>query len=194
MKPVLIGCECSAIVRDEFRARGLDAWSCDIKPCEGDPQWHIRGDVMDAITSRRWDFIGLHPDCTCLAVSGNRWYGRGQPRHNERVTTLAWTAHLWKLAVTRSRFAYLENPVGVINDIVGMPKPQYIQPWQFGHGETKKTGLWLNGLPPLAPTNIVDGREQKVWRMGPSKTRKADRSRTHQGVAAAMAGQWGNLI
>ena len=193
---VLIGCECSGIVRDAFRAQGHDAWSCDLKPCEGDGEYHIQGDIMSVIgdyTFRTWDLIGLHPDCTKMAVSGNRWYGHGTDGYEDRLDAIGWTLSLWRAAQGWSPRVYLENPVSVV-----LPElrrhgatVQYIQPWQYGHGETKQTGIALHGLPPLEPTDIVEGREQRVWKMPPSETRKADRSRTYPGIAAAMAAQWG---
>ena len=132
--------------------------------------------------------IILHPDCTAMAVSGNRWYGKGMPLHNKREEAVLWTLGLWKLAKKHSAKVALENPVSVI--FKHLPNVHYIQPWQFGHGETKKTGFALHGLEPLKPTNIVEGREQRVWRMPPSDTRKRDRSQTFSGVAEAIASQW----
>ena len=142
---------------------------------------------MDAIKfGGPWDLIVMHPDCTALAVSGNRWYGRGMIHHQKRLDAVEWTMKLWELATSECPRVAMENPVGVIP----MRATQYIQPWQFGHGETKKTGLWLHGLPNLVPTEIVDGRENRIWNMAPSDTRKADRSRTYAGIAQAMAQQW----
>jgi len=198
---VLIGCECSGIVRDAFRALGHDAWSCDLKPCEGDDYYHIQGDVLNVMgdyTFRTWDLIGLHPDCTKMAVSGNRWYGFGTPGYDERVAAIAWTVALWHSAKRCAPRVYLENPVSVVFPQLRRhgATVAYVQPWEHGHGETKRTGIALHGLPPLDPTNIVEGREQRVWKMPPSETRKADRSRTYPGIAAAMAAQWGisNMI
>lgn len=194
MKPkALIGCECSGVVRDHLRAIGIDAWSCDIKPCERGSQYHIQGDIVDAIHAMQWDFIGLHPDCTAMAVSGNRWYGRGMPMHYKRIESVRWTQALWKTAKEASAKCYLENPVSVIFSEISDPV-QYIQPWQFGHGETKKTGLALHGLPPLIPSRIVDGRDNRVHRMPPGPNRKTERSRTYDGIGAAIADQWGSLI
>ena len=184
---VLVACEFSGTVRDAFAARGHDAWSNDVLACEGGGQ-HIRGDCVDAITSQAWDVIIMHPPCTALAVSGNRWYGKGQPRHDERIAAIEWTTALWFLATSVSPRVCMENPVGVLP----IKATQYIQPWQFGHGETKRTGLWLHGLPPLMPTDVVDGREARIHKMPPSPTRGYDRSRTYPGIAAAMAQQWGN--
>jgi len=186
---VLIGCECSGTIRDAFREKGHDAWSCDLKPCEKNSEHHLRMDIYKAINTRDWDFIGLHPDCTAMAVSGNRWYGKGMPNHHNRLISLAWTKELWNKVKSVTEKAYLENPVSVIFSHIGAS--QYIQPWQFGHGETKKTGLALHGLPKLKPTNIVEGREARIHKMPPSPNRKTDRSRTYQGIADAMAEQWG---
>lgn len=195
MKPTaLIGCECSGVVRDALRSIGIDAWSCDLKPCETGSEFHMQCDVRIAIKSRpRWGLIGLHPDCTAMAVSGNRWYGLGTPRHAERITAIAWTSALWELAKERSGAAYLENPVSVIWQYLNSPMC-YIQQWEHGHGETKKTGFALHNLPTLEPSNIVSGREARVWKMPPGPNRKADRSRTLPGVGKAIADQWGRLF
>ena len=138
--------------------------------------------------------IILHPPCTALAVSGNRWYGKGQARHERRMESLEWTIELWDRAKITGKRVALENPVGILWKYLRGKEMQYIQPWQFGHGETKKTGLALHNLPPLEPTNIVEGREQRVWRMPPGPNRKRDRSETYQGIADAMAEQWGKLL
>ena len=192
---VLIGCEESQEVCKAFRARGHEAYSCDIQECSGGhPEWHIQGDVFNAITAvdDPWDIIILHPPCTALAVSGNRWYGDGMPMNSQREESIEWTANLWNIAKQYALVGVaLENPVGVLTRHPDFGKPQYMQPWQFGHGETKKTGLWLYNLPPLKPTNIVDGREQLVWKMPPSKDRAKLRSKTYPGIAQAMADQWG---
>ncbi len=195
MQSALIGCECSAIVRDALRSAGVDAWSCDLKPCDGDPQWHIQGDVIEAIKSRHsWDFIGLHPDCTSMTVSGNRHYAKGTPGWQKRQDAVAWTSDLWELAKSRSRRSYLENPRGVLPTIGGMVHYQFIQPHQFGHGECKGTCLWLHRLPPLMHSSLVPGREQRVWKMAPGENRKTNRSRSFPGIATAMAAQWARLI
>jgi len=186
---VLIGCEESQIMTKAFRARGHDAWSCDLQPTRGSPDWHYQGDVKDVIGYSEWDLIILHPDCTRLAVSGNRWYGKGMPKHDERLWAIEWTVDLWERAKAKADRVALENPVSVIFSHIKDPV-QYIQPYQFGHGETKKTGFALHNLDPLVPTNEVDGREQRVWKMGPSPTRKRDRSETYQGIADACAEQW----
>jgi hypothetical protein len=190
---VLIGCEESGTITSAMRRKGIEAYSCDLQPTRGNPDWHIQGDVMDAVRSRQWDMIILHPDCTAMAVSGNRWYGRGMPRHQQRVESIEWTTHLWSLAKHHSHAAALENPVSVIFSHVP-DHVQYVQPWQYGHGETKRTGFALYNLPPLTPTNIVSGREGRVFNMPPGPNRKRDRSKTYQGIADAIAEQWGSLL
>lgn len=185
---VLVACEFSGKVREAFRKLGHDAWSNDLLPADDGSGFHIQDDCMEAIKSRQWDLIIMHPPCTALAVSGNRWYGKGMPKHNERLESIKWTLDLWELAKRHARIGVvMENPVGVLP----MKPTQYIQPWQFGHGETKKTGLWLHNLPPLKPTNIVEGREQRIWRLPPSADRWKIRSETFQGIADAFADQWG---
>jgi len=189
---VLVGCEESQVVTKAFRERGHEAYSCDIQETRGNPEWHFQKDIMDAIKGVYWDLIILHPDCTAMAVSGNRWYGKGMPKNQERREAIEWTVKLCNHARFWSERTCLENPVSVIFPELNA-KTQYIQPWQFGHGETKKTGLALYNLPPLNPTNIVEGREQRVWKMAPGPNRKRDRSVTFQGIADAMADQWGSL-
>lgn len=183
---VLVGCEVSGVVREAFRNRCHNVWSCDLELSEK-PDWrHFKMDIFKAITAEKWDLIILHPPCTALAVSGNRWYSDTV----ERTTAITWTRQLWGMAKSVCDKVALENPVGVLSSAWRKPD-QYIQPWEYGHGETKKTGLWLHNLPLLQPTDVVDGREQRVWKMGPSDSRSADRSRTYTGIAAAMAEQWG---
>ena len=187
---VLIGCEYSGVVRDAFSRKGHNSWSCDLLPTESVGN-HYQIDVMEAILRQKWDIIILHPPCTKVAVSGNRWYGKGTERYNEREWAVRWTQKLWNLATSVCDKVALENPVGVLNALGNFPAPQYIQPWQFGHGETKKTGLWLSGLPELKPTKVVEGREQRIWKMPPSEDRGKLRSITYKGIADAMANQWG---
>jgi hypothetical protein len=189
---VLVACEYSGRVREAFRRRGHDAWSCDLLDSEDNSQHHYKQDCF-GVLKQGWDIIIMHPPCTALAVSGNRWYGLGMAMHDKRLEAMSWTEHLWRAALMFSDRVCMENPVGVLNKVESLPKPQYIQPWQFGHGETKKTGLWLHNLPPLQPTDIVEGRENRVWLMPPSKDRWKERSRTYTGVAEAMAEQWGQL-
>lgn len=186
---VLVACECSGRVRRAFRGRGIEAWSNDIKPADDSSPWHIQGDCALAITEGDWDLIIAHPDCTAMAVSGNRYYGKGMVHHQKRVEAVSWTKHLWELMKKNSTACALENPVSVIFQHLDAPV-QYIQPWQFGHGETKRTGFALHNLPELQPTDVVSGREQRIWKMPPSADRKAKRSETFLGVADAIADQW----
>ena len=181
---VLVACEYSGAVRDAFRARGHEAMSCDLLPTEV-PGPHYQGPVQDML-SEGWDLLIAHPPCTHLAVSGARWF---KDKVNEQAEALAFVRLL--LAAPIPRIA-LENPVSVISSRIRKPD-QIIQPWQFGHGETKATCLWLKGLPPLTPTNVVEGREARIHKMPPGPDRWKERSRTYQGIADAMASQWGNL-
>lgn len=185
---VLVACEFSGVVRRAFMTRGHDVLSCDLLPADDGSAFHYQGDVRDLL-GQGWDLMIAHPPCTDLAVSGARWFpakradGR-QGRALDFVRTLL-GANIPRICV--------ENPVSVISSEIRKPD-QIIQPWQFGHGEVKATCLWLKGLPALVPTNVVEGREARVWKMGPSPTRWAERSRTLEGVAAAMADQWGALV
>ena len=182
---VLVACEESQEVTAAFIACGHDAMSCDLLPGAKGLQ-HYQGDMFDLDFSI-FDLVIAHPPCTHISNSGNRWYAKTQLRRD--AADFIW--RVWNIPVFR---LCLENPLGQINTYLPeMPKPQYIQPWQFGHGETKMTGLWLRGLPELQPTNIVDGREQRIWRMPPSPTRQRERSRTFPGIAQAMARQWSNV-
>ena len=191
---VLIACESSGVVREAFRALGHAAWSCDLLPAEDGSPYHLQEDCVKAVRGGSvfavWDLIVMHPPCTAICVSGNRWYGSGMPKHAERIKAIQWTMELWELATRFCPRVAMENPVGVLP----MKATQYVQPWQFGHGETKKTGLWLHGLDPLQPTNIVEGREQRVWKLGPSPDRSKIRSKTYEGIASAMASQWGGTL
>jgi hypothetical protein len=185
---VLVGCEESQKVCIAFRSKNHDAYSCDLKMCSGGfPQYHLKMDIFDAIKIKKWDLIILHPDCTYMAVSGNRWYSKSK----ERISSVQWTIKLFESAKESCCKICLENPVSVIFRQLNGGVLQYINPWQFGHGECKKTGLYLYGLPFLKHTNIVQGREQKIWKMPPSKNRKEIRSKTYTGIANAMAEQWG---
>jgi site-specific DNA-cytosine methylase len=181
---VLVACEYSGTVRDAFRAAGHDAMSCDLLPTDA-PGPHYQGDVRDVLGDG-WDLMIAHPPCTHLAVSGARWFHLKQA---EQAEALDFVRLL--LAAPTPRIA-LENPVSIISSRIRKPD-QVIQPWQYGHGETKATCLWLKNLPKLQPTNIVEGREAKVHRMSPGPNRWKERSRTYQGIAAAMAAQWGVL-
>lgn len=190
---ILIGCEESQVLCREFRDAGFECFSCDIKPTRGNPDWHFQDDIMNIMPKRTWDLIILHVDCTYMAVSGNRWYGRGKPLHYKRLEAIEWSVAAWITAKMHSNKCSLENPVSVIFRHLDAPVC-YVQPWQHGHGETKKTGFALHNLPAIKPTNIVDGREQRVWKMPPSENRKRDRSKTYYGIAKAIVNQWGPLL
>ena len=179
--------EFSATVRDAFRAKGHDAWSCDLLPTEGDPAWHRQQDARELLYEE-WDMIVAHPPCTDLAVSGARHFA-AKRADGRQLDALLLVQQV--LSAPCPRIA-LENPVSVISSQIRKPD-QIIQPWQFGHGETKATCFWLKNLPPLTPTTIVDGREARVHRMSPGPNRWKERSRTFNGIAEAMAEQWGDL-
>lgn len=179
---VLVACEYSGRVRDAFRALGHDAISCDLLPTEVEGPHHM-GDVTELL-HMGWDLMIAHPPCTHLAVSGSRWF---KDKVKEQSEALAFVQTLMDAPIP---MIAIENPISVISSRIRKPD-QIIQPWQFGHGETKATCLWLKGLPKLTPTSVVDGREARVHRMPPSPDRWKERSRTYQGVADAMAAQWG---
>lgn len=181
---VLVACEFSGVVRDAFAARGHDAWSCDLLPTER-PGRHIQGDVLGVLDDG-WDLMVAHPPCTHLAVSGARWF---KDKRNEQAEALEFVRALLDAPIPRIA---LENPVSIISSRIRKPD-QIVQPWMFGHPETKATCLWLNGLPRLTPTNVVEGRHARVHREPPSPERWKNRSRTCQGLADAMAEQWGRL-
>ena len=189
MGKILIACEESQAVTKEMRLLGVEAYSCDLEPCSGGhPEWHIQGDVTPLL-DQEWDMIIAFPPCTHLAVSGAAWFEQkrkdGRQQQGIDFFMLFVNAKCQRIAI--------ENPVGIMSSIWRKPD-QIIQPWQFGHGETKATCLWLKGLPPLQPTEIVSGREQRIWKMPPSKDRAKLRSKTYAGIAKAMAAQWGVLV
>lgn len=180
---VLVACEFSGVVRDAFRAKGHDAWSCDLLPSENGNTYHMQEDCIE-ILGCGWDLMIAHPPCTHLAVSGARWF---KDKEQEQIDALRFVQSLLDAPIERIA---LENPVSVISTKIRKPD-QIIQPWMFGHGEVKKTCLWLKNLPKLEPTDIVEGREARIHRMPPSKDRGRLRSITYQGIADAMAEQWG---
>ena len=179
---VLVACEFSGIVRDAFIARGHAAMSCDLLPCER-PGPHHQGDVLE-ILDDEWDLMIAHPPCTHLAVSGARWF---KNKMQEQAEALLFVRELMDAPIPRIA---LENPISILSSHYRKPD-QIIQPWMFGHGETKATCLWLKNLPILRPTAIVDGRDHRVHRMPPSPQRWRERSRTFPGIAQAFAEQWG---
>lgn len=203
---VLLGCEESQAVTIEFRKLGFEAYSCDLEPCSGGhPEWHLQMDIFEAITACKrslslgfdrialkyqsnWDLIIAFPPCTDLAVSGARWFPEKRANGSQQKSIdifldFTFLECMWAI----------ENPIGIMSTHYRKPD-QIIQPWQFGHGETKATCLWLKGLPLLKPTDFVEGREQKVWKMPPSADRAKLRSKTYSGIAAAMAQQWGSFL
>jgi len=190
---VLIACEYSGRVREAFRDLGHDAWSCDLLPSDNLTDYHYTGDCWPVI-AEGWDLIIMHPPCTALAVSGNRWYGSGMPKHQERLDSIDWTLALYEHAKKHAPKVAFENPVGVLP----VKPTQYIQPYQFGHPESKKTGLWLHNLPPLVPTDNVEDvwrtlpkkEAQRIHFLPPSADRWKIRSETYKGIAEAMASQW----
>jgi hypothetical protein len=182
---VLVACEYSGRVREAFRKLGHDAWSCDLLESEDGSQYHVQGDVLPLLAGG-WDLMVAHPPCTHLAVSGARHFA-AKRADGRQQQALDFVGKLLNAPIPRIA---LENPVSIISSHFRKPE-QIIQPWMFGHGETKATCLWLKGLPKLTPTNVVDGREQRVHRMPPSPDRWKERSRTYQGVADAFAAQWG---
>jgi site-specific DNA-cytosine methylase len=179
---ILIACEYSGTVRDAFIAAGHDAISCDLLPTEV-PGPHYQGDVTD-ILNDGFDMMVAHPPCTHLAVSGARWF---KDKAEQQREALDFVRLLMDAPIPR---ICIENPVSIISSRIRKPD-QVIQPWMFGHGETKATCLWLKGLPKLVPTNVVEGREQRIHKMPPSPDRWKLRSTTYKGIAAAMAQQWG---
>lgn len=200
---VLLACEESQAVTLEFRKRGHRAYSCDLIDCSGGyPKYHIKGDAIKVAKFQKWHKIISFPPCTDLAVSGARWF-KAKRENGDQYRSILFFLLVWEISDA------VENPIGIMNngqyvkeyfpslhefgEEVGFPwKPtQIIQPWQFGHGETKATCLWLKGLPKLQPTNIVEGREQRIWKMAPGVDRAKNRSKTYQGIAKAMAEQWG---
>lgn len=185
---VLVGFEFSAVVRDAFRARGHDAWSCDLLPTEGDPAYHIQGDIFDVLrdTWATWEIAVFHPPCTALTRAGDRWYRNSPERERAAMVVAA-------LAQQSIPCIAIENPRGALSRLWRRPD-QVIQPWMFGHGETKATCLWLKNLPPLMATDVSLGREQRIHRLPPGPNRWKERSRTLPGVAEAMATQWGGVV
>ena len=201
---ILIAMETSGVTRKAFESfvtnNNLITWniiSCDLLPADDGATNHIVGDAIDIIKSKRWDWdlILAHPPCTALAVSGNAWYGRGMKKHSKRLEAIEWTTDLWNLIKEYSSHAIMENPVGVLP----FKPTQYIQPYEFGHPESKKTGLWLHNLPKLIATNNVKiihdslprKDRMKMHYLSPSKDRWKIRSKTYQGIGDAISNQYG---
>jgi site-specific DNA-cytosine methylase len=191
---VLIACEESQEVTKAFRAKGDEAYSCDILPCSGGhPEWHIKDDARNVLRHElhspfdcEWDMVIAFPPCTDLAVSGARWFKEKRANGEQQKSIMLFEF----FTLLKTPKVAIENPIGIMSTVFRKPD-QIIQPWQFGHGETKATCLWLKGLPLLKPTNIVPGREGRVWKMPPGPERAKMRSKTYPGIADAMASTWG---
>jgi hypothetical protein len=196
---ILVGCEESQAVCLALRKKGHQAFSCDIQKCSGGyPEFHLQMDVFDAIKFKRWDMAIFFPPCTYLTISANKWYKDqperksgtlvGEKRRQARKDAIDFFMKLYNCSIEKIA---IENPIGVMSTEFRKPD-QVLQPWMFGHGETKATCLWLKNLPKLKPTNIVDGRQQRLHYLSPSKDRAKLRSKTFPGIAEAMAHQWTN--
>ena len=186
---ILVACEESQAVTIELRRLGHEAYSCDIEPCSGGhPEWHLQVDALELL-KMKWDMILAFPPCTHLAVSGARYFEQKRKDGRQQAAI----DFFMRFANADCPKIAIENPVGIMSSVWRKPD-QIIQPWQFGHGETKKTCLWLKGLPPLIPTEIVEGREQRIWKMPPSEDRAKNRAKTFPGIARAMAEQWAGDI
>lgn len=179
---ILVACEYSGTVRDAFKAKGHDVMSCDLLDTDV-PGNHYKGNVFD-ILNDGWDLMIAHPPCTHLAVSGARWF---KEKKEEQIEALNFVKMLFDAPIEKIA---LENPISIISSKIRKPD-QIIQPWMFGHGETKATCLWLKNLPKLIPTDIVEGREQRIHKLPPTPDRWKIRSKTFEGIARAMAEQWG---
>lgn len=185
---ILVACEESQAVTVELRKQGHEAFSCDLLPCSGGhPEWHLQTDVLQLL-KMDWDMIIAFPPCTDLAVSGARWFEEKKRNGSQQMSI----GFFLQIANANCDRIAIENPIGIMSSQFRKPD-QIIQPWQFGHGETKATCLWLKGLPLLVPTDIVEGRDQRIWKLPPSADRAKLRSKTFPGVAKAMAAQWGNI-
>lgn len=183
---ILLACEESQVVCKEFRKRGHEAYSCDIMDCSGGhPEWHLKRDVVPVL-KQDWDMVIAFPPCTDLAVSGARWFKEKIADGRQQASI----KFFMEFANCNAEKICIENPIGIMSSKWRKPE-QIIQPWQFGHGETKATCLWLKGLPLLKETDVVEGREQKIWKMPPGPERAKLRSKTYEGIAKAMAEQWG---
>lgn len=186
---VLVACEESQAVTIEMRRLGHEAYSCDLQACSGGhPEWHIQVDALELLKIK-WDMVLAFPPCTHLAVSGARYFAEKRKDGRQQAAI----DFFLRFANCDCPRVAIENPVGIMSTHYRKPD-QIIQPWQFGHGETKATCLWLRGLPPLEQTNIVEGREHRVWRMPPGPDRAKMRARTYTGIARAMAEQWAGQV
>lgn len=198
---VLISCEYSGIVRDAFLEMGHDTFSNDLLDSESRPERHLKMDCIQAIKSRHWDLIIVHIPCTEMGLCGNGTYGKGKPKHEKRIAALEWSLSVWDVAVEHSDRTAMENPASVLFPMLRKERgvyTTYIQPWQFGHMEQKKTGFALRGLPPLEETNNVykemmalpRKERERVFFMSPGANRGKERARFYKGIADALAEQW----
>lgn len=184
---VLVSFEESQAVCKAFLQLGHNAFSNDVQDCSGGlPERHLKMDAMEAIRLRQWDLIILHPPCTFTALCGNRWYWNSE----KRIEGIKLCKDSWELACSVCDKVVLEQPKTIMQKYIGK-RSQTIHPYEFGHGETKETWLWIKGLPILLPTEHHSGRENKIWKMPPSPDRSKLRSKTYPGIAKAMAQQWG---
>lgn len=203
---ILIGFEKSQAICIAFRNAGHEAYSCDLEPCSGGyPEWHYQCDVLQLL-NKNWDAMIMHPECTAVVVSGNAHYAQGKPKFKERLRSAIFIQDLWDKCTSVCNYVCFENPVGVIPTLTDLPKPQYIQPYNFGHCESKKTGLFLHGFSNLTPTQRVYGRmvdgverfdnqtDSGQNKLSPSAIRAELRSKTYPGIAKAMAEQWGGIV
>ena len=201
MALILISCEESQAICKAFRELGHEAYSNDLQECSGGhPEWHLRMDALEALKLKNWDLVIAHPPCTYLTISANKWYKDmpprksgvlvGEARKQAREEAVKFFMEFVNANVPRMA---IENPVGIMSTRYRKPD-QTIQPWMFGHGETKATCLWLKGLPNLIPTDIVDGRVGAMHLLPPTKDRAKLRSKTYKGIAVAMATQWGEYL
>ena len=186
---VLIACEESQVVTKEFRFLGHEAYSCDLEETSGDrPDWHLQQNVIPLL-NENWSLIIAFPPCVHLSVSGARWFKAKQADGRQQHGI----DFFMEFVNCKCKRIAIENPIGIMSTLYRKPD-QIIQPWMFGHPETKSTCLWLKGLPKLIPTNIVSGREQKIWKMPPSKDRSKLRSKTYSGIAKALAEQYSKFL
>ena len=191
---MLVACEFSGTVREAFSKKGWDAWSCDLLPTDIPSDKHIQGDCLEVIASQSWDLIIAHPPCTHLSGSGSRYWAE-KVADGRQQAAIKFVEAIWD--TPNCKRICIENPVGALTKRSKLGKATvYVQPYWFGHGESKKTGLWLKGLPKLTPTNMIDISKlprkevHRLHYLGPSKDRWAERSKTYQGIADAMADQW----
>jgi hypothetical protein len=189
---ILIGCEESQTLCQAFREANFNAYSCDLRPTQGDLKYHYQMNIFDCIRNYSWDLIILHPPCTAMCLSGNRWYSKGKPKYEQRLIAIDWTRALWKEACKATLHVALENPMSIIFKY--MMDVQYVQPWQFGHPVNKMTGLALKNLPRLKATNIVKNSKDLIHNLPQSPNRSRLRSMTFPGIADAIVDQWGKYI